>query len=275
MLYVVATPLGNLADFSARAIECLKDVEAVYAEDTRRSRILLEHFGIRKPLKSLHAHNEKERLNEILLSLEKGQSVALVTDAGTPAVSDPGALLVEQVWQHGFRVVPIPGASALTTALSACGFSLAGRAVTFFGFLPTQNKERQQMFKDLTSLAGVAVLFESPQRLQKTLQDLAALMPDRLACVCRELTKVHEEIKRATLQELATWADKQILGEITLVLGPFEKTISIEDQIIRTALQKCLDAGMTARDATLGVSLTLEVSKKHVYALCQALSEKS
>ncbi|MEE8408291.1 MAG: 16S rRNA (cytidine(1402)-2'-O)-methyltransferase [Myxococcota bacterium] len=272
-LYLVATPLGNLEDISQRVARCLAEADIVYAEDTRRSRILVEHLGLPRELRSLHEHNEHERSAEVVAHLRAGKTVALVSDAGTPAVSDPGATLVRLTVEAGFTVSPVPGPSALTAALSVSGFSAVSTDVAFFGFLPVKGKLRRLALERVGTSAGVVVLFEAPHRIEATLRDLCQLEPARPACVCRELTKVHEEIRYGSVEELLAWAAKTVRGELTLVLGPSAvETPTPDDAEVDAALKRCLAAGLSARDAAAAVAAVLQRSKREVYARCQKLS---
>ena len=217
-LYVVATPLGNLGDLSPRAADVLRSVPVVAAEDTRRTRGLLSHLGAMPNVLSFHAHSGERRLETILEILADGRDVALCTDAGTPAVSDPGTELVAAAREQGITVVPIPGPSAVATALSAAG--LAGDRYLFLGFLPRKGGERQRLLQRAASEEWSVVLFEAPPRLGALLADLAAVAgAGRRAVVARELTKLHEEIRAGTLAELAAhFEETAARGELTIVL---------------------------------------------------------
>jgi 16S rRNA (cytidine1402-2'-O)-methyltransferase len=217
-LYVVATPIGNLEDITLRALKVLKAVQLVAAEDTRRTGILLRHFDIEVPIISVHEHNERARVDKIVGRLAKGESVALVTDAGTPGVSDPGATLVSSIRAAGFRIEPIPGASAIATAISAAGINSDG--FTFLGFPPIRGKDRKKWFSALEEAIKdrAAIFFEAPHKLRKTLQDLSLLV-DRPIFVGRELTKLHEELILASPNDLLTkWANPH--GEFTVIVPP-------------------------------------------------------
>jgi 16S rRNA (cytidine1402-2'-O)-methyltransferase len=217
-LYVVATPIGNLADLSPRAAEVLRSADAVAAEDTRRTRKLLAHLGARpRALLSVPAFDERARLGPILDRLRAGQSVALCTDAGTPGISDPGQALVEQAWRAGARVVPIPGPVAAAAALAASG--LPADRFLFAGFLPRKGTARAEAIAALGRLPVTVVLYEAGNRAGATLRDLRAVLGDRPAAVARELTKVHEEIARGTLGDLAERFSGEVRGEVTLVVG--------------------------------------------------------
>ena len=216
-LFVVATPIGNLSDLTDRARETLAACDAVVAEDTRHTGQLLHHFGLSKPLLSLPAFDEAARAGPILERLKAGQSLALATDAGTPAISDPGGLLVRLAVEAGIEVVPIPGACAAVAAVSVSGFP-EGR-FHFAGFLPRKGKERAAMLSELAPLRAQLVFYESPHRLAGTLQDLAAALGDRSALVARELTKLHEELARGKLTELAARFGGGVKGEVVIVVA--------------------------------------------------------
>jgi 16S rRNA (cytidine1402-2'-O)-methyltransferase len=218
VLYVVATPIGNLGDITLRAIETLRAVDRVVAEDTRRTRTLLAHLEIeKKPLSSLEAHATSRDVDRVVGWLLEGESIALVTDAGVPAVSDPGSALVHAALGANVRVVPIPGASALTTAVAVSG--IVSGAFRFFGFLPRAGSARADALAVLLATPEAVVIFESPQRLASTLTELAELCPHRSLVVAREMTKVHEDFVRGTVAEIAA-QEREWLGEATLVLGP-------------------------------------------------------
>src|SRR6266436_8187097 len=199
-LFVVATPIGNLGDITERAREVLASCDAVVAEDTRHSGNLLKHLGIQKALHSLPAFDETARVEPLVRRLREGESLALVTDAGTPAVSDPGAVLVRRAVEEGVQVIPVPGASAAIAAVSVSGFP-EGR-FHFAGFLPRKASDRARMLAELRELRAQLVFYESPQRLARTLAELQSALGDRPALVARELTKMHEELARGTLSEL-------------------------------------------------------------------------
>jgi len=244
-LYVVATPIGNLGDLTLRAIDLLKSCERVAAEDTRRTRQLLSHLGIEgKPLDALHAHSSARDVAKLVERLESGESVALVTDAGTPAVSDPGDALVKTAIAAGIKVVPIPGASAVLAALVASGLA-TGVGFRFLGFLPRDGAARRDGIATVCATPEPVVLFESPERTQATLAELADAMPERAACVARELTKVHEELVRGTLATVAKDRDAW-RGEIAIVLGawsPDTRAEQIDDDAIDARIDRELDAG--------------------------------
>ncbi|HUP97432.1 MAG TPA: 16S rRNA (cytidine(1402)-2'-O)-methyltransferase [Usitatibacter sp.] len=218
-LYVVATPIGNLGDMTRRGLETLESVDMVAAEDTRNTRGLLTHFGIKAKLVALHAHNERKAAEQVCGWISQGKSVAVVSDAGTPGISDPGAVLVEQVRAAGHAVFPIPGVSALTAALSASGLTFDG--VVFAGFLPVKGAERRERLEALAAGPWAITVFEAPHRVQETLADLHAALGDRDVVIARELTKRFETITRISLAEASAWVaadDDRRRGEFVLVV---------------------------------------------------------
>ena len=219
-LYMVATPIGNLADITLRAVHVLARVDAVACEDTRVTAQLLRHLGLDKPLLAVHHHNEHEGAARVLERLARGESVAYVSDAGTPVISDPGATLVAAAAAQGWRVVPIPGASAMAAALSVAG-DAQGTAFSFVGFLPAKGAERQAALVAATDAAGAQVLFEAPHRIQALATALAAQVPQRAVTLCRELTKQFETVATMACEALPAWlaADaNRERGEFVLVL---------------------------------------------------------
>ena len=218
MLYIVPTPIGNLEDITLRALRILKEVPLILAEDTRTSRRLLDHYGIKTPLRAFHAHNEHTVVEKIAAELAAGATMALVSDAGTPGISDPGFMLARACVRHGVRVECLPGPTAFVPALVASG--LPCDTFHFDGFLP-HKKGRQTRLKFLAELPYTFILYESPYRLVKCLDELIAVCgPERPACVARELSKLYEEVKTATLAELkAHFAAKEVKGEIVVVVG--------------------------------------------------------
>jgi 16S rRNA (cytidine1402-2'-O)-methyltransferase len=218
-LYVVATPIGNLGDITRRALETLRAADVVAAEDTRNTRALLTHYGLSARLVALHAHNERGSAERVIEWISQGKSVALVSDAGTPGVSDPGALVVAAVREAGLAVVPIPGVSALTTALSASGLELEG--VVFAGFLPVKGAQRKRRLAALAGGPWAIALFEAPHRVAETLGDLAAALGARDVVIARELTKRFETIARVPLAEARAWVEAdpdRVRGEFVLLV---------------------------------------------------------
>ncbi len=216
-LFVVSTPIGNLEDLSFRALRVLREADLIAAEDTRRTLKLLSHHQLRRPLLSLREHNERRQTPRLLARLERGESVALVSDAGTPTLSDPGAHLVQAARAAGIQVVPIPGASAVTAALAASGFP-ASRFL-FLGFPPRSGRRRQAWLRDLSAEKGAVVCFEAPHRILVTLRDIRAIAGARPILVCRELTKVNEELGiYPKMPAEPPWPPS--IGEFTLIVGP-------------------------------------------------------
>ncbi len=219
MLFIVPTPIGNLEDITLRALRVLKEVDLVVAEDTRHSGILLKHFEIHKPLESFHSHSDDRKLEKIISVLKNGKDVALISDAGTPGISDPGFALINRAVAENIPITSLPGPVALITALTSTGFPMD--KFTFLGFLPIK-KGRQTLFQALIDEKRTVVFYESPHRIVRTLSQLRdALGPTRRAAICRELTKMHEEVRRGTLTELAEHFNKTApRGEFTVVLAP-------------------------------------------------------
>lgn len=241
-LYVVATPIGNLGDMTPRAVETLRQVQVIAAEDTRHSARLLRHFGIDTPVVSYFQHNQKRREAELLHALADGD-VALITDAGVPAISDPGQALVAAARDAGHRIVPIPGASSLTSAVSASG--LVEGSFVFLGFLPRSGDERAAAIGRAAATGFPLIIFEAANRLAETLKDLAMILGDRQATVARELTKLHEEIVSGTLAELsARFAGQAPRGEIVLVVGPAMAGAEVRSGDIHALVRSLRASGM-------------------------------
>jgi 16S rRNA (cytidine1402-2'-O)-methyltransferase len=272
-LYVVATPLGNLNDLSPRAAEVLRQAPVVAAEDTRRTRGLLSHLGASPTLLSFHAHSGERRVDTLLEILKEGRDLALVTDAGTPGVSDPGTDLVAAALEAGIVVVPIPGPSAPATALSAAG--LPADRYLFLGFVPRKGTERSRLLARAAGEEWSVVLFEAPTRLVTLLQDLAAAAgPGRLALVARELTKLHEELRRGSLAELADYYSMHPpRGELTIVVegtgtpaAPPDRTADAVEEA--TAL---LAEGLSRREVARRITETTGISRNDAYRLVMGL----
>lgn len=274
-LYVVATPLGNLGDLSPRAAEVLRTVPVVAAEDTRRTRQLLSHLGAHPRLVSFHAHSDRDRVEQLAALLESGNAVALVSDAGTPAISDPGAALVSAVRNRGGNVVPVPGPSAVVAALSACGFP-ADRFL-FLGFLPRKGSERERLLAQIAESEYTVVLFEAPLRLASLLEDLARKAgPDRPAAVARELTKLHEETRVGTLDELSRYyGETEPRGECTVVVRGTEVQVGIRDPALaRDLASRLLSSGISRREAARQVATETGLSRNDAYRLVMELPER-
>lgn len=268
-LLVVATPIGNLNDLSPRAREALREASLIAAEDTRHTAGLLQSIGVSKPMLSLHAHNEEARLPELLTRLQSGEVIALVSDAGTPLLSDPGYRLVSSAARAGIEVGVIPGPSAITAALAVAGLPTA--RFCFEGFLPARSRERRTALARLATESRTLVLFEAPHRIVETLADLVEEFGgDRAAVVARELTKAHETIYRGTLAEIAALAAGEPnfqRGELTLVIqGVEEKADSVDRQLLRRAVDLLAKELPPARVAAIAAQLT-GATRNEAYAL--------
>jgi 16S rRNA (cytidine1402-2'-O)-methyltransferase len=274
-LYVVATPLGNLGDLTPRAAEILRGVPVVAAEDTRRTRGLLTHLGASPRLLSFHQHSDERRLEVILDILAEGRDVALVSDAGTPVVSDPGAELVAAVRARGGAIVPIPGASAVATSLSAAGF--AGDRYLFLGFIPRRGAERTRLLARAASEPWPVVFFEAPGRLAALLADLgSAAGPGRRAFIARELTKLHEELRAGTLDELARYfSEREPRGEITVVLEGAGEGATPPDRRAEAAAMaaELLAGGMSRRDVVERLIGALGLPRNDAYRRVMEMQE--
>ena len=274
-LYLVSTPIGNLGDMSHRAVDTLRAVRRVLAEDTRHTRVLMDRYELGTPLVSLHEHNEAARVSTVIGWLDEGDDLALVSDAGTPLVSDPGARLVAEVTARGHRVVPVPGASAVLAALTASG--IAPEPFTFFGFVERSGAARKRRIEEVAASPYTTVLFEAPGRLEKLLRDLAeACGAEREASVSRELTKVHEETRRGTLGDLvAYYGDGDVRGEIALVVaGRAQRTDAAEGDEAARALEGALLA-RGERPSAIAKELVSRMSlpRNRAYELAQELAQ--
>lgn len=275
-LYIVSTPIGNLLDITHRALEVLASVDRILAEDTRRTGILLRRYEIEASLVSLHEHNEAARIPRVLAWLEAGERLALVSDAGTPLVSDPGARLVASVVEAGHEVVPVPGPSAVLAALVAAGFS--AEPFTYYGFVPRTGSARTERLAELATLPHTAVLYESPERLVALLEALAERSsPERRVVVARELTKVHEEHRRGTLAEVAThYRGAGVKGEVVVVLeGAGGVAAEVDEAAVAALARALLDEGGRPSVVAREVSRRLGVGRNRVYEIVQRLKEES
>ena len=267
-LYVVSTPIGNMGDFTFRAVEILKSVSVILAEDTRHTRGLLSRYEISTPMTAYHEHNEAKSTPGLVARLQAGESFALVSDAGTPLLSDPGARLIAAAIAAGVAVVPVPGASALLAALVASG--LDAEHFTFFGFLTRSGAERRAALDEITSAGHTVVLYESPNRLAATLSELEQRgNGERPAAVAREMTKQFEEVRRGTVGELRTYyEDKPPRGEVVLVVGAAVRRAP-DDDAVRDRVRALRSAGMSSRDTAAMVAEELGVPKRLAYRLAQ------
>jgi 16S rRNA (cytidine1402-2'-O)-methyltransferase len=269
-LFLVATPIGNLEDVTLRALRILGSAELLLAEDTRRTRVLLERHGVPAKPVSLHAHNEMARISRVLAVLDGGGDVALVSDAGTPLISDPGDRLVAAALEAGHRVVPVPGASAALAALAASG--LPAVRFSFVGFLPRRGGECGRLLESLRERRDSLIFFESPRRLPGTLARLAAVLGDRPACVARELTKLHEELARGSLSELAERFADGARGECTVVVaGAPEAAAALSERELDAAIRARVADGRSAREISDELAGASGLSKRAIYARVVAL----
>ena len=278
-LYVVATPLGNLEDITARALAVLSAARLVACEDTRRTRGLLTHFGISPPrVISYHRFNEKRQMRPILETLHRGEDVALVSDGGTPGVSDPGALVVQAALEAGLRVSPVPGPSAVAAAISVCGFEATG--YLFAGFLPARGAKRRRALETLIGESRPIVLLEAPHRIAVTASDLLATLGDRKLTLTREVTKLHEEIRRTSLADLAESLRGQAgRGEYTLVLAGASRdeleSEELDDEAIVARHAGLTAQGMDRKEAFRTVMKECGRPRGEVYALLRGPASKS
>ncbi len=271
-LYLCATPIGNLEDITMRVIRTLKEVDLIAAEDTRNSIKLLNHFEIHTPMTSYHEYNKIEKAHTLIAKMEEGQNVALITDAGTPGISDPGEDLVRLCYEAGIEVTSLPGACACVTALTISG--LPTRRFCFEAFLPTDKKERRQVLEELQSETRTTILYEAPHRLVRTLKELAEVLGDRRITVCRELTKKHETVFATTLtQALAYYEINSPRGECVIVMeGKSRAELAAEEQsrweelTVQEHVNRYLEQGMDKKEAMKQAAKDRGVSKREIYA---------
>ena len=274
MLSVCPTPIGNLGDITLRVLETLKAADLVAAEDTRRTGRMLAHYGISKPLVSFFEHNELKRLPAILGRLRAGEHVALVSDAGMPGICDPGFRLIEAAMTEGLAVEVLPGPSAVETALVASGFPTD--SFLFLGYLPRRKKDREAVLQRLTGEARTAVAFETPHRLASALADASRLIPARQMAICRELTKLHEEIIRGTAAELIAGLPEKVKGEIVMVFAPAEaggRPAEDSDARAAGAASRLLAAGLTPRQAADILAAIASIPRNRAYRLALELEK--
>lgn len=277
VLYLIATPIGNLEDITYRAVRLLHEVDLIAAEDTRNSIKLLNHFDIKTPMTSYHEHNRYEKAEMLVQKLLAGADIAVITDAGTPGISDPGEELVRQCCQADITVVPVPGACAAVNALVASGLP-TGR-FSFEAFLPTDKKDRRAVIEELKSDTRTLVVYEAPHRLKKTLAELARELGDRAVTVCRELTKKHETFFRTTLAQAAEYYEiNEPKGECVLVIEGVSRDTLVqearkqwEDIDIPTHLEMYMTQGMDKKEATRQVARERGIPKRDVYEYAKEL----
>lgn len=266
ILYIVPTPIGNLEDITLRALRVLKEVELIAAEDTRHTQHLLSHFGIKTALTSYHEHNERDKARTLVERLKNGASIALVADAGTPAISDPGYRIVVEAVRAGIQVVPLPGASALTTALCASG--LPTDRFLFEGFLPAKLQERKAKLQSLRGETVTMVFYEAPHRLMDALGDMLKIFGDREIAVARELTKLHEEFVRGKLSDVTgALSDRDIRGEIVLVVQGAAGEAQVSDADLQAMIRQLAGDGMGVKAIAELLGERYGLAKKEVYKL--------
>ena len=270
-LYLCATPIGNLEDMTLRVLRTLKEVDLIAAEDTRNSIKLLNHFEIKTPMTSYHEYNKIEKAKDLIQKIQSGKNIALITDAGTPGISDPGEELVRMCYEEGIEVTSLPGACACVTALTMSG--LPTRRFCFEAFLPTEKKERQEILQELEKETRTMILYEAPHRLVRTLEELAGPFAQRRISVCRELTKKHETVFQGTVTEaLAYYREHTPKGECVLVLdGKSREEIKLEAQkqwetmTVQEHMQHYLDQGLEKKEAMKQVAKDRGVPKREIY----------
>jgi 16S rRNA (cytidine1402-2'-O)-methyltransferase len=265
-LYIVPTPIGNLEDITLRALRVLKEVDLIAAEDTRHTRHLLNHFGIATPLTSYHEHNEREKAAPLVERIKHGTNIALVSDAGTPAIADPGFRLVAAAVAAGIEIVPLPGASALATVLSACG--LPTDRFLFEGFLPAKKSERRARLVALGEQTATLVFYEAPHRLRETLDDLRQSLGDRELVVAREVSKVYEEFLRGKISQIAAeLAGREVKGEITLVVHGATGEAEVSHELLKAEIRRLTDEKLGVKEIAEMLGERFSVSKREVYRL--------
>lgn len=265
-LYIVPTPIGNLEDITFRAVRVLKEVDLIAAEDTRHTQVLLNHYDIRTSVTSYHEHNERGKARELVEQLRQGRSIALLSDAGTPMISDPGYRLVVEAIRAGVQVIPLPGPSAVTAALSAAG--LPTDRFGFEGFLPAKKSERRSALEALKKDTKTLIFYEAPHRLKETLADMAEIFGDREVAIGREISKVHEEFLRGALREiLATIEQQTVRGEITLVVQGATSGAPVSEEGVISEIRQLAENGMRVKEISELVGAHHGISKREVYRL--------
>ncbi len=269
-LYLVATPIGNLQDITLRALETLRSVDLIACEDTRHTRKLLNHFRISNRTVSYHEHNEQERADELADRLAGGESIAIVSDAGTPGICDPGFRIVQRAIEIGATVVPIPGATAFVSALTVSGLSTD--SIFFGGFLPSKKGERLKRLEEVRGIPATLIFYESPHRLQKSLEDCLSVLGNRNASVVRELTKLHEEIQRGNLRELSAWSmQSDPKGEMVIMIDKMTADISLTTGLVSLAdrVAKLQLEGVDQKAALKKAAREFGLSKSEAYRRLQ------
>jgi 16S rRNA (cytidine1402-2'-O)-methyltransferase len=267
ILYLVATPIGNLEDITFRAVRILREVDVIACEDTRQTRKLLDHYDIHKPLVSCHEHNEAVRAGKLVETLQQGRHVALVSDAGTPLVSDPGYRVVTRALECGITVVPVPGPSAILAALGASG--LPTDAFYFAGFLPARPAQRRNALEKLKDQQATVICYEAPHRILETLADIEHVLGNRPVAVAREITKLHEEFLRGPAGSVRRQLEERpaLKGEITLLIGKTSELQRVSPEQVRAAVHARLNEGLERMEAIKMVARTHGLSKRDVYRI--------
>lgn len=267
-LYIVATPIGNLDDITLRAIKILKEVDIIAAEDTRHTLKLLNHLGLSKPLISYHRHNEEIKTDELINKLKEGKNIALVSDAGTPVISDPGGEIVKIAIQNNIKITPIPGACAAITALVASGID--AKEFTFIGFLPQNKKNRCEKLEQIKNAENTTILYEAPHKLIKTLQDLKPILKDRVVVLARELTKIHEEYIVGTIEQIEEKL-RSPKGEYVILIDKNQKTkqeIKLEElneMPLEAHYEYYKDKGLNKKEIIKQIAKDRNVNKNEIY----------
>jgi len=275
-LYIVSTPIGNLEDITLRALKTLRHVHIIAAEDTRHTGILLRKYHIHTPQTSYHDHNKEEKAEVLIDKMKQGKDVALVSDAGTPGISDPGYYLIKRAIEEGIKIIPIPGPTAMIAAISISG--LPTDAFVFEGFLPARKGARQKRLRTLRDERRTIILFEAPHRLKESLEDILNIMGDRRIVITRELTKIHEEVLRGRISEIKEMLkNRSLKGEITIIIegkrDDDEEEERLKEKNVEEHLRSLLNKGMSVKDAVREVSRTLGVQRKMVYRKALAIKK--
>ena len=272
-LFIVATPIGNLEDLTMRALRVLKEADLIAAEDTRHTQILLAHYGIRTPLSSYHEHNERSKARQLVEELKAGKTIALVCDAGTPAISDPGYRLTQEALGAGVKVVPIPGASAVMAALSASG--LPTDRFSFEGFLPAKVKERRARLQALAGESRTLIFYEAPHRLMDSLLDIKEIFGEREIVIARELTKLHEEFLRGSITDvLEQLSHREPRGEITLLIHGSTHPAEVAAETIQAEIERLKAQGVRIKEISELLGEKYGLAKRDVYRLALAASDE-
>ena len=262
-LYIVATPIGNLEDITLRALNILKNVDIIAAEDTRQTLKLLNHYQISKPLISCHRHNEEIKTDNLIQKLIEGQNIALVSDAGTPGISDPGEVIIKTCIEKEIQVVPIPGACALINALITSGINT--KEFTFFGFLPLNKKTRKEKLEEIKNSTKTIILYEAPHKIKNTLEDLNEILENRQIVIARELTKIHEEFIRGTIEQIIEKSEN-LKGEIVIVIEGNKKVVyNFEDISIEEHYKLYESQGLEKKEIIKKIAKDRGVNKNEIY----------